>query len=211
MSKGIIKIIDTVDSIRAKINFELRHEVDRRMRTAAPIIQARAGTLIASRLTNSRHAQSILSGQLQKDFGLTESVAKAALTQLIAAVKRNIRVELRGVTGSQLVFTMSVSILPEGLTSVLGNIGTYESNGHQIGWMRWLLTKGVEVVVEDYFVAYGPSIQSRSGGALMLNTGKSGRDFRVDPAFAGTENDNFVVNTIREALPEIGEIMRSYL
>jgi hypothetical protein len=211
MSKGIIKIIDTVDSIRAKINFELRHEVDRRMRTAAPIIQARAGTLIASRLTNSPHAQSILSGQLQKDFGLTENVAKAALTQLIAAVKRNIRVELRGVTGSQLVFTMSVSILPEGLTSVLGNIGTYESNGHQIGWMRWLLTKGVEVVVEDYFVAYGPSIQSRSGGALMLNTGKSGRDFRVDPAFAGTENDNFVVNTIREALPEIGEIMRSYL
>lgn len=212
MSKGTIQIIESIDSIKAKINFAFREEVDRRMKAAAPRIEARVGTLVASRLISTPHARSILGGQLKIDFGLTDAVALAALTELIAAVKKSVRVSLTKTSGSTLVYSMTVAILPQGLSSVLSTIGTYDSNGHEIGWMKWLLTKGVEVVVEDYFVAYGLSPpNSRSGGGIMIKSGTSGRDFRVDPAFAGTEDDNFVVNTLKEILPEIEPIIRSYL
>ena len=212
MSKGTIQIIDSVDSVKAKINFAFREEVDKRMKAAAPLIEARAGTLIASRLISTPHARSILGGKLKVDFGLSDAVATSALIELISAVKKSIRVQLKKTQGSTLVFSMSISILPEGLSSVLSVIGNYSSNGHEIGWMEWLLTKGVEIIIDDYFVAYGlSSPNSRSGGGIMVKSGTSGRHFRVDPAFAGTENDNFVINTIRESLPEIGQIMRSYL
>jgi hypothetical protein len=60
-------------------------------------------------------------------------------------------------------------------------------------------------------VAKGEFRTSRSGFALMFPSGESGKIFRVDPNFAGTADDNFVVNTIASLLPEIGNIMFSYL
>ena len=75
--------------------------------------------------------------------------------------------------------------------------------------MEWLLLRGTEVVIEDAFVIYKDRPNSRSGMAIMAES--DSRVFRVDPQYAGTENDNFVINTINDLLPEIGLILRSYL
>jgi hypothetical protein len=153
----------------------------------------------------------LISGQLQADFGLNIGEAEEAIESLLFVVKRSVKVNLGMRTKG--AWSMSVSILPEGFSDVLKGIGTYQSprSGEFIPWMEWLLTKGTTIIYDDFFVAKGEFRTSRSGFALMFPSGESGKIFRVDPNFAGTADDNFVVNTIASLLPEIGNIMFSYL
>jgi hypothetical protein len=216
MAKARIKITESTSSISAKVLFEVAEQVDKKMRKAAPQINLRVGELIEARIRATPHVKSLISGQLQADFGLNIGEAEEAIESLLFVVKRSVKVNLgiknRGSLGNS-AWSMSVSILPEGFSDVLKGIGTYQSprSGEFIPWMEWLLTKGTTIIYDDFFVAKGEFRTSRSGFALMFPSGESGKIFRVDPNFAGTADDNFVVNTIASLLPEIGNIMFSYL
>jgi hypothetical protein len=216
MGKARIQITESTASVSAKVLFEVVEQVDKRMRAAAPQINLLVGELIEAKIRATPHVRSLISGQLQADFGLNIGEAEEAIDTLLFVVKRSVKVNLgvknRGALGN-LAWSMSVSILPEGFSEVLKGIGAYKSprSGEFIPWMEWLLTKGTTVIYDDFFVAKGEFKTSRSGFALMFPSGQSGRLFRVDPSFSGTEEDNFVVNTIASLLPEIGNIMFSYL
>jgi hypothetical protein len=216
MAKSRIQIIESTSSISAKVLFEVAEQVDKKMRKAAPQINLRVGELIEARIRATPHVKSLISGQLQADFGLNIGEAEEAIESLLFVVKRSVKVNLgiknRGSLGNS-AWSMSVSILPDGFSDVLKGIGTYQSprSGEFIPWMEWLLTKGTTIIYDDFFVAKGEFRTSRSGFALMFPSGESGKMFRVDPNFAGTADDNFVVNTIASLLPEIGNIMFSYL
>lgn len=216
MAKARIQITESTASVSAKVLFEVVEQVDRRMRAAAPQINLLVGELIEARIRATPHVKSLISGQLQADFGLNIGEAEEAVDSLLFVVKRSVKVNLgiknRGSLGN-LAWSMSVSILPDGFSDVLKGIGAYKSprSGEFIPWMEWLLTKGTTVIYDDFFVAKGEFKTSRSGFALMFPSGQSGRIFRVEPTFAGTADDNFVVNTIASLLPEIGNIMFSYL
>lgn len=216
MGKARIQIVESTASVSAKVLFEVVEQVDKRMRAAAPQINLLVGELIEARIRATPHVRSLISGQLQADFGLNIGEAEEAIESLLFVVKRSVKVNLgvknRGKLGN-LAWSMSVSILPEGFSDVLKGIGAYQSprSGEFIPWMEWLLTKGTTVIYDDFFVAEGEFKTSRSGFALMFPSGKSSRLFRVDPSFSGTVDDNFVVNTIASLLPEIGSIMFSYL
>jgi hypothetical protein len=211
MAKSRIQIIESTSSISAKVLFEVAEQVDKKMRRAAPQINLRVGELIEARIRATPHVKSLISGQLQADFGLNIGEAEEAIESLLFVVKRSVKVNLGMRTKG--AWSMSVSILPEGFSDVLKGIGTYQSprSGEFIPWMEWLLTKGTTIIYDDFFVAKGEFRTSRSGFALMFPSGESGKIFRVDPNFAGTADDNFVVNTIASLLPEIGNIMFSYL
>lgn len=216
MAKSRIQIIESTSSISAKVLFEVAEQVDKKMRKATPQINLRVGELIEARIRATPHVKSLISGQLQADFGLNIGEAEEAIESLLFVVKRSVKVNLgiknRGSLGNS-AWSMSVSILPDGFSDILKGIGTYQSprSGEFIPWMEWLLTKGTTIIYDDFFVAKGEFRTSRSGFALMFPSGESGKIFRVDPNFAGTADDNFVVNTIASLLPEIGNIMFSYL
>ena len=211
MAKARIQITESTSSVSAKVLFEVVEQVDKKMRKAAPQINLRVGELIETRIRATPHVKSLISGQLQADFGLNIGEAEEAIESLLFVVKRSVKVNLG--MGTKGAWSMSVSILPEGFSDVLKGIGTYQSprSGEFIPWMEWLLTKGTTIIYDDFFVAKGEFRTSRSGFALMFPSGESGKMFRVDPNFAGTADDNFVVNTIASLLPEIGNIMFSYL
>jgi hypothetical protein len=208
-----LEIIESPNSVRAKINFAFREQVNKRMRGYAPVISRKVGELIGNKLMETPAAQSILTGQLKADFGLTDVVAQSALSELIAAVKKStvVKLDIKTTEGVRNAWAMSVSILPDGLVGVLSKIGSYKSGRYEIPWMEWLLTRGVEVVVDGAYVVYWNADRGRSGMATMEKGSGPEDTFRVDPQFAGTADDNFVVNTIKSLLPEIGVIMRSYL
>ena len=216
MGKARIQITESTASVSAKVLFEVVEQVDKRMRKAAPQINLRVGELIEARIRATPHVKSLISGQLQADFGLNIGEAEEAIESLLFVVKRSVKVNLgiknRGSLGNS-AWSMSVSILPDGFSDVLKGIGAYKSprSGEFIPWMEWLLTKGTTIIYDDFFVAKGEFKTSRSGFALMFPSGQSGKMFRVEPTFAGTADDNFVVNTIASLLPEIGNIMFSYL
>ena len=217
-----LKIVDSQKEIEAKILSDIVSQIDVKMKKAAPTIKILISALIKKALFESDHAKSILSGKLQKDFGLTSSMAETALLDLTSIVSRNIIITIStSKVGSKLpisqrsAWSMAVQILPLGLPESVRSVGSYisEPSGVEINWMDWLLFKGVSILVEDFFVSGEqenfPS--SRSGNGIMLYSGRKGRGFRVDPQYAGTESDNFVLQAMNSILPTIVEIMRRYL
>ncbi len=65
---------------------------------------------------------------------------------------------------------------------------------HEIPWLEWLLTAGQSSVVMGYHVVYKESAASRTGYAVM---GKGG-SFSMESTYAGTKNNNFIVNSIKK-------------
>ena len=99
----------------------------------------------------------------------------------------------RGKTLGNLVIQIDPATI-SALIQVSTSNAVYNSNGHQITWLDWLMTRGTKVVVEDFeFVSTDYDDKSRSGGGFMLPTGGV---FRVDPKFAGTAGDNFITKAI---------------
>lgn len=87
---------------------------------------------------------------------------------------------------------------------------SYQSNQHTIDWLAWLLFSGNEVVVVDYFVAYGTgSDSSRTDDAIMLPSGKSRKNFKIRANYAGTETDNWITRAAARAVPKIQKILEN--
>lgn len=87
---------------------------------------------------------------------------------------------------------------------------SYVSNAHIIEWLSWLLFSGSSVVVADYFVYTGSSsIKSRTGGAIMVPSGKSKKNFRVRSPYAGTASDNWITRAAAKAAPKIKKILEN--
>ena len=177
MAKSRIQIIESTSSISAKILFEVAEQVDKKMRKAAPQINLVVGELIEAKIRATPHVKSLISGQLQADFGLNIGEAEEAISALLFVVKRSVKVNMN--MRAKGAWSMSVSILPDGFSQVLSGIGTYQSprSGEFIPWMEWLLTKGTTIIYDDFFVTKGEFKTSRSGFALMFPSGSSGKVF----------------------------------
>ncbi len=94
---------------------------------------------------------------------------------------------------------LNLLVLPEGFTSI------QNSAYSQIHWMEWLIKKGDQVVVFDYsFVA---EQGGRSGGGVM----DSGGNFRVDPRYSGTEDNNVFTDMFKRREKQISQILQKEL
>lgn len=207
------------------ISLELSKQIDARIKSKTSAIRAEISNLISDELRKTPHVISLLSGKLQSDFGLSTEAAELAVKQIIDTIKSSTVISVKRDVSEKFVYSIFITLLPNGISSLL-NIG-YESKGGSVDWLEWLLTKGVTVVVDNYRVLEGDFTQSRSGKSIMvpatsLSIIQTGRfsygtvkrtydAFRVDPEFAGTESDNFIVNTLRSVLPQIAEIIRKQI
>lgn len=87
---------------------------------------------------------------------------------------------------------------------------SYKSNEHIIEWLSWLLFSGSSVVVADYFVYAGStSAKSRTGGTIMVPSGKTKKNFRVRSPYAGTASDNWITRAAAKAAPKIKKILEN--
>lgn len=205
-----VKITTPISEIEGWILFEFRKQVDARLRRASPVIARQVGRLLENKIRSTPHIASLLHGQLRQDFGLSESDAAQYTEEIISAVKSHTSTTLKFKTdkkGNRAV-SIVVKVAPDGFISAIAPIGAYQSYGGQVSWLSWLLTKGTEVAVDGFRVFNGDDLTgSRAGDALMIKGGV----FRVDPEFAGTENDNFILEAVRGSLVEISEIIRTYI
>ena len=201
------KIVDDIQSVKAKILFELREVVDRAYKKAKPRLEQKSRALILSSLKQSSTIQSLLNHQLQADFGLSPSNARRGVDDILSTVSKNINVDFV-ISSSNLVGSIKLNLLPVDVSEFI-NLPTASyintgKRGGEISWLEWLLTKGTEIVIDGYSVHYGDFDHSRSGKAEMRKRGF----FRVDPDHAGTVDDNFITRAIRNLSDEIFLIIR---
>lgn len=172
--------------------------------------------MIRKSIFSSGATQSILSGKLRSDFGLTYSAAQSAVSSIISHILENITLSMSYSYKGANIAVFSLNLLPLGIQSLSqlpeGNyISTGKYGGGDVTWLTWLLTKGTTVVVGDFYVFEGLSGSSRSNESVMqkVKTGRSG--FRVDPGFSGSQDDNFVTRALEHIIPEIrGEVFKTF-
>ena len=202
-----LKLVTTPSQFAATVKFLAAKPIDRILTKARPAIQNRISHLLRTAIETSQTIQSLKGGKLQVDFGLTDGAASAATTDIINAVLSSVNVFFQKRRGKTLG-TLVIQIDPATISAIVqaSPHGIYDSNGHQITWLDWLMTRGTQVINEDFeVVSTDHDDKSRSGGGLMLPTGGV---FRVDPEFAGTPGDNFITKAIIANGPNIRRIIQ---
>lgn len=180
-------------------------------------IQDKVSEKINRSILSSAATQSILSGRLRSDFGLTIDAAQVAVKSIINHILSNIKLSMTYSYRGANIALFSLDLLPLGIKDLAqlpaGNyLSTGKYGGGDVTWLTWLLTKGTSVVIGDFYVFTGISGTSRSNESVMqkVTTGRSG--FRVDPGFAGSENDNFVTRALEPIIPEIrDEVFKTFI
>jgi len=74
-------------------------------------------------------------------------------------------------------------------------------------WLSWLLTRGNEIIIQEYGVLYGSGF-GRTDGAKMSN---KKAPFMVDPAYSGTADNNFITRALAPHQRAISNIIKEEL
>ncbi len=65
-----------------------------------------------------------------------------------------------------------------------------EKTREALPWLKWLLERGDDIIIQDYRVKRSESKASRTGLAIMV--AGEGTFFRIPPQYSGTEENNFI-------------------
>lgn len=203
MFKGKIKIIDSNNKIENNVLDACRDELKKMFTKAIPKIRADVINLTVDALSGSPEIQSLKHGTLKFDFGLTEDPT----TAIIYAVANSINVYFKGLRLNKRSTTnvLSIYIQPSDFQNLLNLPDAYSVTelGNSLPWLKWLLTAGDAILIKGYHVEYGNSPNSRSGGAIMVPQSI----FKVNSAFSGTEDDNFITRALANYDKELATIV----
>lgn len=202
---------------KGEIDSAIKKDISKRVKKAYQTVETKLGRIVQDmverQLMASSTMQSIVGGKLRSDFGLTVSMANEAVKEIIDHIVSNIKVSFT--TTSRSAALLSLELLPMGIDQLAAlPAGSYMSTGKlgggEVSWLTWLLTRGTQVILGDFYVFEGPKGRSRTGESIMQRVGKTGQEgFRVDPGFSGTEEDNFVIRALEPVLDKIRDVVFS--
>jgi hypothetical protein len=161
---------------------------------------------------NALTSKSLLFGEL----GLTHEVSQAFLNDLISLISS--RITLSIIKGSgDIIATFKLILLDikeEDIFSLPSSkYLSVNAKGKStlIEFGKWILTRGLEVVVIDHkATSEGFAVASRSDtGMIMIK--RDGFFYRVNSAHAGTFDDNMITQSIIESVSDIESMMKKKL
>jgi hypothetical protein len=206
MSTASFKITDE------KIIFNaLRDDITKKVQSAigkiTQDVKPKISAIILKTLNDSNTVQSLLSGKLKDDFGLFGNVVNVTVVNITKQISDNININIARSTKSNAILNTTLEILPTTdyakIISVPG--GSFPSRGGNVDWLEWLLLRGTQVVIGDFWIFRNATGFTRSGGNSIMKKIESvpREPFRVDPNHAGTLDDNFITRAIQSASDDI--------
>jgi hypothetical protein len=203
----IIDIQESDAVIHKRIKASMYADVTKTFARAKLLIEKTLKIEVAGWLANSPELQSILSGSLRGDFGIVSPAGPVAA--IIDSVSQSVEVEYYPLTRNLDGTALAIRIQPRTLQNVLGIIPpVVTEKGESLPWIEWLLKRGDDVVVSSYHVVEGD--HGRTGRAVM-KPGGSYTVGRVNPAFSGTEDDNFITRALDDKEMAIARILANSL
>lgn len=212
-----IDILESNREIEKRINRSFVNAINKRIKQKLSIINRQIKDRIPSWISSQEEVISLsangLQGSLNAQLGLVPGQAAIVVAQIIDAVANSIEIRFSGFA-ENFSGTLEVLIQPKDFTNLLTLSGGFIFNTSladpsyyqgELHWLNWLLTKGDAVIVVGY--TYIPENAGRSGGGTM----QLGGSFRIDPAYSGTENDNFITRAFKNRDGEITSIFRKVL
>ena len=207
MLNGKIKILDSDAKIQKGILDSMRSGIKLILNRGKPKIESAVKAIVVEALSGCPEIMSLKGGTLKYDFGLPDDPTD----DIIYAIANSTFVSFRDfqlkLSGTSIAF--NVFIQPSDFKNLLSlpSSRVTTEKGVDLPWLEWLLTAGDAIIVTRFHVKYGASDKSRSGGAIMVPKGL----FKVDSAFSGTEDDNFITRALNKYQDKIAQAVEKNL
>lgn len=200
-----LSLLESNSDIRQYILNALKDELTVVLNKAVVSLEPKLKALIKQALQNEPEYQSLLSGELRKQFGIADtSNVDTCINNLVHTIMievNPIKITINGLSGGVLVKIIPTSF--DGIIDDTSAVVVDGSRGYSLPWLEWLLLRGGEIIVRNYEVQYGTNPESRSGDAIMVS---SNRNWRVPAEFSGTARNNWVtraLSTLEEQIPQL--------
>jgi len=198
-AKLFIDIVETNQQLEKLMLIEIVKELNKRipLRMASIDNKIRVATLGFLQTTGTY--DSLVNGELAGHFGIPISGRKQRIDTILQAVTNRMEVEFVPIKlagknfGGGIKFRVLLKNLSEVLTLSAGVVLT--EKGRTLEWLRWLLTLGDTIIIDNYSVDLKPGTGRSRGGLMVLDGAGS---WRVPPQFAGTINDNWLTRAFND-------------
>lgn len=196
-----MKIVENDKTILFKINKALAKEINTNFKKRKAKLLAAIKYIVWKAIHLSPENQSLSTGTLKLDFGLTEDPS----TAIADAVSDSVIVILDPISangGNSIRGGIKILVQPNDYSNLLNQSFAKQQieDGGSLPWLSWLLLSGDAIIIADFGVEYSSEAKGRAGPARMS---KYERPFKVDPQFSGTKDNNFITRSLNRYLPDI--------
>ena len=203
-------IVETNDEINTMILEIMADHINDTLNIAIPKITTEIKELVALSLREEPEYQSLLSGRLRAEFGLSDTnMVDNIIDKLVSTIdvsRSTISYNKIGLVGG---FTITMMKSDDMNGIIFTDIASVISNdGQHLPWLQWLLLEGNKAIVKNFDVKMGSYSQSRSGMAIMV----SSRDnWRVPSEFVGTISNNWTTRAIDRIEDKIDTLIENII
>lgn len=204
-----MKIVESDKVINIKINKALAGELNSRFKKQKEKLLNTIKGIVYNAIRSCPEIDSLSSGELKLDFGLTVDPSSAIINAIVSSV--NVIVTPFSANGGTISKGgITVLIQPNDYQNLLGLSASQQpiESGGSLPWLQWLLLEGDSIIIADFGVEYSSEAKGRAGPARMTT---SNRPFRVNPNFSGTKDDNFITRALRTYFPQIEKAIAGVL
>jgi hypothetical protein len=164
--------------------------------------------IVRASIVNTPEYESIMNGKLKYEFGIPDPSSK--LAGLLDIWSNNIQVQymkpsiigskIKGFFSANMIRIDFADVLYTDYALVIDNL-----RGYNLPWLEWLLLEGNRIIVSKHIVSMRPSVYSRTGNAVMIESKKS---WRVPSEFSGTIGDNWITRSLDSAEGAIEDLLQ---
>ena len=188
-----VDILQSDNEITSLILERIRDYLQKSFDKSKPNIAKELGKILKNALTSQPEYQSLSSGKLRKELGVTSiAIVKSIIDKWIDST--TIDSQKLKIMNNQIFGNFSINMIKSDYADVLSmaDATIIDSNtGSKVPWLSWLLLGGGDMLVKNYAVqTVNPTARSRTGETIMIKSDK--RNWRMPPEFAGVAGNNWV-------------------
>jgi len=200
-----INIIESNADIQKKINKALAKEVNKSLAFTARLVKSRIEPIIKTALLSSPEITSLRGGVLKAEFGLTSDPTGAIVNAIVSSLDVQFTKVDQNFNGG-----LAIVMQPDNFANLF-SLSVAEQPLDDYGslpWLQWLLTLGDAIIITDFGVEFGNLPNSRTGLAVMR---KSKAPYKVNSAFSGTTENNFITRSVGRVRSQIVKIIEGVM
>lgn len=191
-----LKILDNDKSIIDKINIAFLNEIKSRLPKVYRKCQAYFQSRVVDGIRSEPTYQSLLSGELNHQFGLTNASSK--LQSILKAIEDSIVVSYKQpqLRSSGIIGGFTINMVPSDFSDLLSLSEAVQKTEKNVSleWLNWLLLQGDKTIISGYEFSIKGDQKSRSGLGVM--SGSVSGSWSVPTKYAGNIDNNWIIKGI---------------
>jgi hypothetical protein len=187
-----LKLIDSPSKIKADISRAMADHVNQMVIRGKGRLLTRAKPLVANWILEQPEVESLLDGKtgsLAAQVGIPQGHNQTIVDYLVSSIVAATSIKIQPFDAKLTRGRLDLNFQPSDFGNLL-DVGMFEvltKKGIKLEWLRWLLEEGSKPIIIGY-----DYIPSSGRGRSNAGTMKPGVAWRIQPAFAGTLENNFI-------------------